>query len=142
MRVEVWDSGFVRASRAQVHLVLGHPAGYGCWWPGVSARAGGRGVALDLAGAPWRGGRHRLGVTVARDRPAKGLVLRCDGALRGEAEWYYEDERGGVVVHYLLRAEAPERSGSRIVRAHRWRVRGALLALKDGLEGGRAPGAD
>jgi hypothetical protein len=142
MRVQVWDSGFVRATRAQVHLVLRDPAGYGCWWPGVSARADGRGVALDVAGAPWRGGGHRLDVRVARDRPAKGLTLRCEGVLRGEAEWYYEAGRGGVVVHYLLRAEAPERRGPRIVRAHRWRVRGALLALKDGLEGGRPPGAD
>jgi hypothetical protein len=142
MRVEVWDSGFVRATRAQVHLLVRDPAGYQAWWPGVRSWREDAGAGLDLPAAPWRGGRHRVVLTPARDRPGKGMTFRCGGALRGECEWYYTDERTGTVVHYLLRAEVAVPGPARIVRAHRWGVRSALHALKDGLEGGRAPGVE
>lgn len=141
-RIQAWDSAFVRARRIDVHPLVRDVGGYGRWWPGADSHAAAGGVALTLR-PPGRWRRpQRFLVTVARDRPGKGLVLDCTGDLTGTAEWYYLDEPAGVVVHYLLNADVADRGWRRRLGDHRASVRQALHSLKDLLEAGREPGAE
>lgn len=148
------DEVFVRARRCDVHPYLADLAGYGAWWPGCrsapleGATRAAR-VLLRAGGAPraddalrWGRARvQRLRLEVTKERPDLGVDLRVRGDLDGEAEWYYLDEVDGVVVHWLVRAEA-RRAPRRIADAHRAAVRAGLHALKDVLEAGRAPGEE
>lgn len=142
MRIQAWDSEFVRARRIDVHPIVRDVAGYGRWWPRADSRVAGDRVALTLRPPGLRPGLQRLLVTVVRDRPAKGVRLIYAGDLAGDAEWYYLDEPTGVVVHYLVKAEVADRGWRRRLRGHRATVRQALHSLKDRLEAGRLPGAE
>lgn len=142
MHVESWDSVFVRARRADVHPLVRDVAGYPGWWPGARTSVGGERVALALR-TPGRARRsEHLLVRVTEERPGKGLRLGVDGDLRGELEWYYLDERAGVVVHILAKGSVADRGWQRRLAAHRAAVRLGLHALKDRLEGEREPGAE
>lgn len=165
MRIETWDTGFIRARRRDVHAVLAEPSHYGQWWPGVRVRALGRpvqrlveadagdtGAGTAGVGAGWRmrfrppGWRarsHRLDVELVKARPDLGLRFRVRGAAEGEIEFFYVDEPNGVLVHYLSRLEVSSaRRARRLGRDHRAVAREALHALKDRLEGGRVPGTE
>lgn len=141
VRLEAWDSVFVRSARADVHDVVADVAAYGGWWPGlrVEPLVGG---ALRCRHRPpgVLGRRHTVDSRLVEERPGLGLRLAYLGDLDGQAEWYYLDEVDGVVVHYLLRAGARPRGARRLLAAHRASVRAAMHALKDRLEGDRLPG--
>ena len=142
MRVEAAESGYVRARRRDVHPLLRDVAGYGRWWPGVTARPVGVGAALTLAAPrPWQR-PQRLLAQVVKDRPNLGVTLSYVGDVRGEAEWYYLDEPAGVVVTYLLRAEVDDRGWRRRLAAPRRRVRAALFALAERADAGRRVAAE
>lgn len=142
MRIEAWDSAFVRARRADVHPVLVDVAGYGRWWPGVDTRPVGRRVAVTLRPPGIARSRQRFTVETTKTRPDKGVRMRYAGDLEGHAEWYYLDEPAGTVVHYVLTVEVADRGWRRRLADHRAAVRHALHTLKDRLEGGRVPGAE
>lgn len=143
VRIDIWDSVFVRARRADVHPLLADVAGYTRWWPGLRVRPLGP-DRLELGHRPsaWPTSWHRVAVRVLRVRPDLGVDFAVSGDLRGEAEWYYLDEVDGTVVHYLVRATTARRRHRRLVAAHRASVRAALHTVKDRLEGARAPGAE
>lgn len=142
MRVDVWDSGFVRAERAAIHPLLAHLDGYGRWWPGCRTQPLGAAtrVVLDPPGLLAR--RQRYVVAVTKERPDLGLDLQLTGDLQGAGEWYYLDERDGTVVHYVLHVEIADRAWRRTLAAHRASARAALHALKDRMEGDRLPGTE
>ncbi len=157
MRVEAWDTAFVRARRNDVHRLLADVAGYGRWWPQVFVgRAGeGRSDAAPWPAADCRGPSYRLTFRSARWRAAhrvhavltelradKGLRLTYRGAFDGRAEWYYLDERAGTFVHYLLDARTARLGGRRRLGDHRAVIRAGLHRLKDLLEAGRVIGAE
>lgn len=81
-----------------------------------------------------------LGIT--KVRPDLGVDFALTGDLVGEAEWYYLDDPTGVIINHLLRVQAPDRGGDRLVAMYRGSVRTALGELKGRLEGDRAPGAE
>ncbi|HWH31335.1 MAG TPA: hypothetical protein VNU01_01545 [Egibacteraceae bacterium] len=147
MRIETWDTGFVRARRRDVHALLALPLDrYGQWWPGVRARgAGADRVELAFRPPGLLRRSHRVTVEIVKRRPNLGVSYRFTGrALTGEAEFFYTDEPNGVVVNYLLRVETRggARRARRLTRDHRAVAREALHALKDRCEGGRLPGTD
>jgi hypothetical protein len=142
MRIEAWDAGFVRATRADIHAVLADVAGYGAWWPGVSARPSSGAVALTVRRRlPLRPPR-RLLLRVTKDRGDLGLRFTVAGELDGRGEWFYLDEPAGTVVNFVLHAEAPDRGWRAALRDHRAAVRVALHTLKDRFESGRVPGSE
>lgn len=147
MRIETWDTGFVRARRRDVHTLLALPLErYGEWWPGVRPRAGKTPDTVVLTFRPPGLLRraHRVSAQIIKRRPNLGVSYRFSGDLEGEAEFFYTDEPNGVVVNYLLRVETSggARRGRRLYRDHRAVAREALHALKDRCEGGRLPGTD
>ena len=170
MRIDTWDSVFVRARRRDVHPWLADLGGWHRWWPGLQARTlGGSPRATADTRAPWAtahnpvpwatahtstlsvvlqppGGRRRpqrYSVRLATVRPDLGVKLHYRGDLNGEAEFYYLDEPGGCVVHYLVHAQAgPHAPLPRLVADHRAAARSGLNALKDRLEAGREAGAE
>lgn len=142
MRIQAWDSVFVRGRRTDVHPILADVAGYGRWWAAVSSRDLGTRVAVTLAPPGLARRRQRFTVTVTRERPAKGVRMQYRGELAGDAEWYYLDEPAGTVVHYLLTAEVADRGWRRRLADHRAAVRQGLDALKDRVEDGRVPGTE
>ncbi len=161
MRIDTWDSVFVRARRRDVHPWLADLGGWHRWWPGLQARTlGGSPRATAHTCAPWAtahnstlsvvlqppGGRRRpqrYSVRLATVRPDLGVKLHYRGDLNGEAEFYYLDEPGGCVVHYLVHAQAgPHAPLPRLVADHRAAARSGLNALKDRLEAGREAGAE
>lgn len=146
MRIETWDTGFVRARRRDVHALTGPPPErYAEWWPGLRARPLSGGGAEWVLKPPGRLRRaHRLTVTLVKNRKDLGVSLRVTGDVDGEAEFYYLDEVDGVAVSYVLRAEVPGGAANarRFTRDHRAAVRAALHALKDRCEGGRVPGSE
>lgn len=142
MRIQVWDSVFVRARRTDVHPILADIAGYGRWWPAVSSRDLGSRVAVTLTPPGIARRKQRFTVAVTKERPAKGVRMRYTGDLAGDAEWYYLDEPAGTVVHYLLTAEVGDRGWRRLLADHRAAIRQGLDRLKDGLEDGRVPGTE
>ncbi len=127
-RVDLVDETFLVAAPEAVAQVVHDPARWRQWWP-------------DLE------------LTVFMDRGAAGIRWSVTGALTGSTELWLERVGDGVVLHYYLRADdgAPApvgaRAGRRAARAgDRLRDRRAVAwkrcanALKDELEGGRAPG--
>lgn len=141
MRIDSWDSTFVRARRRDVHPVLADVGGYVEWWPRLRARCGHGGWLLEhRRPGGWR--RVRVWLRVVKVRTDLGVDFALTGDLVGDAEWYYLDEPTGVVVHHLLRVHAPDRGGPRLVEAYRASVRGALGELKRRLEGPRVAGAE
>lgn len=141
MRVESWDSVFVRARRLDIHPLAREVTGYARWWPRLEARAAGGWVLLVHRPALLLP-HLRVRVRVSRERtPHKGVHLECAGDLAGRAEWFYLDEPDGTVVHHLLDARASA-GGRRRLAAYRASVRAGLHALKDLLEAGRPPGAE
>lgn len=142
MRIQAWDSVFVRARRTEVHPLLADVAGYRRWWPAASSRDLGGRVGVTLAPPGLARRRQRFTVAITKDRPAKGVRMHYTGDLAGEAEWYYLDEPAGTVVHYLLNAEVADRGWRRRLADHRAAVRQGLDTLKDRLEDGRVPGTE
>lgn len=147
MRIETWDTGFIRARRRDLHAVLAEPSRYGEWWPGVSVTPAGqgRGEGWRMRFRPpgWRSRAHWLDVELVKARPDLGMRFRVRGAGTGEIEFFYIDEPNGILVHYLTRLEVGSaRQVRRLGRDHRAVARTALNALKDRLEDGRVPGTD
>lgn len=146
MRIQTWDSGFVRARRADVHPFFAlPPEEYGQWWPGLRSQklADGR-VRWHLRSpGRWRR-RHRIDVEVVKVRPDLGVNYRFSGDLVGDAEVFYLDEPSGAVIGYLLHVDSVggNRRGRRLERQHRAVAREALNAIKDRCEAGRIAGAE
>ena len=113
--VEIADDTFIVAAPAEVAVVVADEARWRQWWP-------------DLT------------LTVVRDRGPAGLVWAVHGGLDGEMEIWLEPVADGVVLHYLVRADAPDPRPDRL-RERRTRAgkRHAHL-LKDELEADREPG--
>ena len=113
--VEIADDTFIVAAPADVAAVVADEGRWRQWWP-------------DLT------------LTVVRDCGPAGLLWAVRGPLDGEMEIWLEPVADGVVLHYLVRAEAadprPERLRERRTRA--WKRHAHLL--KDELEAGREPG--
>ena len=89
----------------------------------------------------WDGWWPDLELVVTRDRGLQGLVWSVGGALSGTMEIWLEAVADGVVLHYLVRAEAaadrrPDRLRER--RTKDWKRQ--VHRLKDELEAGREPG--
>lgn len=139
MRFNSWDAAFVRARRRDVHPVLADVGGYASWWPRLRVRAGAESWLLTHR-APGHLRPRRVWLRITKIRPDLGADLALTGDVVGEAEWYYLDEPAGVVVNHLLRVQAPDRGGHRIVAAYRASVRTALQELKSRMEAGRSPG--
>lgn len=133
MEVLATDAAFVRTSRAAVHVLVGAGATSVQWWPGLGGEML---VGANLRTGGWLRGVS-IGVTHLGVRHDKGVLLECDGDLRGTLELYYLDEADGIVVTHLLRGEVTRRM---IVSQLRRRVRSGLQACKDVFEARRAPG--
>ena len=96
----------------------------------------------------WNTWWPELQLTIFMDRGAAGVRWSISGELFGSSEIWLEPFSDGVIVHYYLRADVPasdemsggKRIGERIrgQRAQRWKIH--INALKDEIEGGRAPG--
>lgn len=147
MRIETWDTGFVRARRRDVHALAGLPLErYGEWWPGVRAKPGKKAGTVRLTFRPpgLLHRSHQVTAEVIKRRPNLGVSYRFHGDLEGEAEFFYTDEPNGVVVNYLLRVDTRggARRSRRLYRDHRAVAREALHALKDRCEGARVPGSE
>ena len=146
MRVDAWDTVFVRGRRRDLHPIVADVTGWGRWWPGVTTQPVAGGVAVTARPpAPGRLRRarvQRFSASVTRERPDLGVDLSYDGDVRGEAEFFYLDEPAGTLVHYLLRGEVADRGWRRRLSDHRAVARVGLEALKARLEGSRAPGAE
>lgn len=141
MRFDAWDTAFVRAGRRDVHPVLADVDAYPQWWPRLRLRRGHQGWLLSHR-APGDPRRRRVWLAVTKERPELGVDFAVTGEVVGEAEWYYLDEPGGVVINHLLRVQAPDRGGHRVVAGYRASVRAALQELKARLEAGRSPGQE
>ena len=96
----------------------------------------------------WRLWWPDLELSVFMDRGDKGIRWSVRGALVGSCEVWLEPFADGVIVRYYLRADLPRQEhvprqhrlaeSLRRQRAQRWKSH--VNALKDELEGGRAPG--
>lgn len=142
MDIEVWDTTFIRARRAEVHPVLADPGTYGGWWPGAVSQGTPARARIVLRPPTLLGRRQRLVMEVTKNRRDLGVDFLVSGDLDGRGEWFYLDEPSGVVVNYVLRARVPDRRWRATLRDHRAAVRSALEALKDRLEGSRIPGEE
>lgn len=115
--LDLIDETFVVADPAAVAAVVRDPRRWEQWWP-------------DL----------RLGVF--QDRGDAGIRWNVRGALTGSMEVWLEPFGDGVLVHHYVRCDPAGRD--RITpRERRRRQRHAkrlFWALKDELEGDRAPG--
>jgi hypothetical protein len=113
--VEIADDTFIVAAPADVAAVVADEARWRQWWP-------------DLA------------LTVVRDRGVAGVVWAVRGPLDGEMEIWLEAVADGVVLHYLVRAQAADRHPDRLreQRTRAWKRH--AHQLKDELEAGREPG--
>ena len=114
--VQVSDDTFIATGPARVAAVVSRPERWALWWP-------------DLT------------LEVTRDRGAKGVQWRLAGDPAGTAEIYLEPWHDGTIVHLFLRLELPPEEAARQQRARVRRWKRTVHALKDELEGGRAPGA-
>ena len=143
MRVDVWDTVFIRARRRDVHPFLGGVEAYPTWWPGLIVEPVADGV-YRMRHAPRTrfASRHEITAHVLKERPDKGMVFSYRGDLSGKAEFFYLDEVDGVAVHYVLAAELDGRGWRGRLGDHRASVRRALNHLKDLLEQGRLPGTE
>lgn len=130
--VDLVDETFVMAERVRLAGVVADPLRWRAWWPGLE-------------------------LTVFMDRGLDGVRWSVTGELVGSSEIWLEAHRGGVLVHYYLRAE-PTMPGSpatpralpdsargrreidRLRRRHALAWKRAVWALKDEMEGVRRPG--
>lgn len=113
-QIDIADDTFIRAAPAAVRAVVHDRARWRAWWP-------------DLI------------VSLSEDRGSKGVRWTVDGAVGGSMEIWLEQVRHGVVLHYFLRADAPERDLScreldRLRERRRVAFRAQMWALKDELE--------
>ena len=124
--MDLVDETFVVAAPEVLAAVAHDPARWTQWWP-------------DLR------------LTVFMDRGEAGIRWSVTGALVGSTELWLEPVLDGVLVHYYLRAEEPDRptsddrarerrAGDRLRdrRARAWKR--SVNRLKDELERGREPG--
>jgi ribosome-associated toxin RatA of RatAB toxin-antitoxin module len=92
----------------------------------------------------WREWWPELTLTPSERRGPEGVRWAVTGAAIGTAEWWLEQVRDGVVVHWYLRVDPVRPAGPRRLRKLREqyvaRYRHHLWALKDELEAGRAAG--
>jgi len=92
----------------------------------------------------WREWWPDLVLTPSERRGLEGVRWAVTGAAIGTAEWWLEQVRDGVVVHWYLRVDPTRPAGPRRLRRLRERYvaqyRKNLWRLKDELEGGRAAG--
>jgi hypothetical protein len=88
----------------------------------------------------WRRWWPDLRLTVVQDRAGEGMAWAVTGPVTGSAELWLEAVLDGVVVHWYLRGEVAHGSPERERARQRARWLEAVLALKDELEAGRAPG--
>jgi hypothetical protein len=119
-QLELVDETFVVAAPAQAARAVRDPSRWRQWWPD-----------LDLS--------------VFQDRGEHGVRWNVRGALTGSMEVWLESYGDGVIVHYYLRCDPPgralhQRAAAREVRRRALRAKQVFWALKDELEGGRAPG--
>ncbi|WBQ02660.1 SRPBCC family protein [Kribbella sp. CA-293567] len=102
-------------------------------------------VAARLGADPlWREWWPELTLTVSERRGLEGVRWAVTGAAIGTAEWWLEEVRDGVVVHWYLRVDPARPAGPRRLRRlqERYvaRYRQRIWRLKDELEQGRAAG--
>jgi len=130
--LDLVDETYVVVERTQIAAVVADPVRWRAWWPG-----------LDLA--------------VFMDRGLDGIRWSITGDLVGSCELWLEALGDGVLVHYYLRADPttpgsrtsarqlPEsargrREVDRLRRRHAIAWKRVIWALKDEMEGDRAPG--
>jgi ribosome-associated toxin RatA of RatAB toxin-antitoxin module len=92
----------------------------------------------------WREWWPDLTLTPSERRGLEGVRWAVTGAAIGTAEWWLEQVRDGVVVHWYLRVDPRRPAGPRRLTRLRERYvaqyREHIWRLKDELEGGRAAG--
>ena len=142
MRLDLWDAGFVRTTRAAVHPIVADVACWGTWWPGCTTRPLASAVEVRLVPPRPLAPPLRFVVAVTKERKDLGVDLQLTGDLQGAGEWYYLDERAGSVLHAVLHVDVADRGWRRTAAGVRASTRAALHALKDRLEGGRLPGTE
>lgn len=118
------DQGFVPEPPGRVYARLADVDAYPEWWTGVRTRDG----TIAIPGLP------HSEVTVERDRPRVGLVLRLrGGGVDASLEWYLERFKEGTVVNAILELdETGERRRMRVRRG----LREAMVALRRLAEAG------
>jgi ribosome-associated toxin RatA of RatAB toxin-antitoxin module len=102
-------------------------------------------VAARLGEASlWREWWPELVLTPSELRGLEGVRWTVQGSLVGTAEWWLEQVRDGVVVHWYLRVDPRRPAGRRTVErlreAYVSRYRRNLWRFKDEVERGRAAG--
>jgi hypothetical protein len=115
--LDLIDETFVVADPAVVAAVVRDPRRWEQWWP-------------DL----------RLGVF--QDRGDAGIRWNVRGALTGSMEVWLEPFGDGVLVHHYVRCDpyGRDRISPRERRRRQRATKRLFWALKDELEGDRAPG--
>jgi ribosome-associated toxin RatA of RatAB toxin-antitoxin module len=92
----------------------------------------------------WREWWPDLTLTPSERRGVEGVRWAVTGSAFGTAEWWLEQVRDGVVVHWYLRVDPSRPAGPRRLRKLRERYvaqyREHIWRLKDELEQGRAAG--
>jgi len=92
----------------------------------------------------WREWWPELTLTPSERRGAEGVRWAVTGAAIGTAEWWLEQVRDGVVVHWYLRVDPVRpvrgRALTRLRERYVTRYRERLWAFKDEAEAGRAAG--
>lgn len=92
----------------------------------------------------WREWWPELTLTPSERRGLEGVRWEVTGAAIGTAEWWLEQVRDGVVVHWYLRVDPVRRTGRRglakLQEQYVARYRDNIWRFKDEVEGGRAAG--
>jgi len=92
----------------------------------------------------WREWWPELTLTPTKQRGLEGVRWAVTGAAIGTAEWWLEQVRDGVVVHWYLRVDPREpvrgRALERLQERYVARYRDHLWRFKDDVEAGRAAG--
>src|SRR6266540_316429 len=92
----------------------------------------------------WREWWPELTLTPTERRGLEGVRWAVTGAAIGTAEWWLEQVRDGVVVHWYLRVDPREpvrgRALERLQERYVARYRDHLWRFKDDVEAGRAAG--
>ncbi|WP_432949393.1 SRPBCC family protein [Kribbella sp. CA-253562] len=92
----------------------------------------------------WREWWPELELTPSERRGLEGVRWAVTGAAVGTAEWWLEQVRDGVVVHWYLRVDPVRRTGVRGLRrlheSYVARYRERIWRFKDEVETGRAAG--
>ena len=115
-QLDLVDESFVAAPPTRVAAAVRDPARWREWWP-------------DL----------RLGVF--EDRGEAGVRWNVRGALTGSMEVWLEPYGDGVILHHYVRCDLPAaRRAGRERRRRQRHAKRVFWALKDELEGDRAPG--